>query len=417
MSCSAYRLCEVRTPAEEKEFLNLPRRLYRNDPNWVCPLDASIRAVFDPAQNPLFREGEAVRWVVRDAAGTVVGRIAAFYNREQAAIEEQPTGGCGFFESVDSQEVADLLFDAARMWLAERGMEAMDGPINFGPRDAWWGLLVEGFEFQPLYENPYNPPYYQALFEHYGFQNYFNQNTYLWNIETDDITPSAYERARRVLSTPGYEFRHIELNGLEQAAEDFRTIYNKAWSLFPGVKPMEAEQARKLMQTMRPIIDPNLVWFTYFNGEPVGFFVMLPDLNRLIGKFNGRLGLWNKLRMMWELKFLRRCDRIFALIFGIAPEYQSRGIESANMQVMLERFLRTPACRYKSIEFAWIGDFNPAMNRMVGSYICARKHKMHTTYRYLFDRTKEFHRCPRLTPGRRREGAAEPARPEPLKNE
>ena len=155
---SKYTLQEVTSPQLAREFLNLPKRIYKGNRNWVCPLDEDIEKVFDPARNPLFGDGEAIRWLVRNRKNEVVGRIAAFYNREQAAIEEQPTGGCGFFEAINDQEVADLLFDAARMWLASRGMEAMDGPINFGPRDTWWGLLVEGYEFQPLYANPSSIP-------------------------------------------------------------------------------------------------------------------------------------------------------------------------------------------------------------------------------------------------------------------
>ena len=165
MNKEKYTLQEVTTPALEREWLDFPKRIYKGNRNWVCPLDVDVREVFDPAKNELFADGEAIRWVARDARGELVGRIAAFYNREKASIEEQPTGGCGFFESIDDQQVADMMFDAARMWLASRGMEAMDGPINFGPRDTWWGLLVEGYEFQPLYANPYNPPYYKELFE------------------------------------------------------------------------------------------------------------------------------------------------------------------------------------------------------------------------------------------------------------
>lgn len=402
MKAHTYTLQEVNDAATERAFFDLPRRIYAGNRNWVCPIEESVRKIFDPARNDMFADGEAIRWIARNEQGETVGRIAAFYNREQAALEEQPTGGCGFFEAIDDQKLADQLFDAARLWLASRGMEAMDGPINFGPRDSWWGLLVKGYEFQPLYENPYNPPYYRELFENYGFKNYFDQNTYVWDIANDDITPSAYERAERVFSA-GYTFRHIDMSELEEAAENLRLIYNKAWALFSGVKPMTREQAQSLMQTMKPIVDPHLIWFAYFNGEPVGFFVMLPDLNRIIGKFDGKLGWWNKLRLMWDLKVARRSDRIFALIFGIAPEYHGRGVESGCMRAMLEGFLRTPACRYKSIEFAWIGDFNPVMNRMVESYICARKHKMHTTYRYLFDREKEFRRCPRMGVKRRDE--------------
>ena len=124
MNSDKYVLQEVVTPALEREWLDLPKKIYKGNRNWVCPLDTDIRKVFDPARNEQFAEGEAVRWVVRNRAGEVVGRIAAFYNREKAALEEQPTGGCGFFESIDDQQVADLMFDASRMWLASHMREA-----------------------------------------------------------------------------------------------------------------------------------------------------------------------------------------------------------------------------------------------------------------------------------------------------
>jgi len=395
MNSDQYCLFEVTSPALVREWIDLPKRLYRGNRNWVCPLDCDVLEVFDPARNELFADGEAVRWLVRDASGTVVGRIAAFYNREKAALEEQPTGGCGFFECIDSQEVADMLFDAARLWLASRGMEAMDGPVNFGQRRDWWGLLVEGFEFQPLYKNPYNPPYYKELFEHYGFRNYFNQHSFIWRANVSEASERIFERSERLLSMPGYHVETLDPKNLEEAAENFRVIYNKAWALFSGVKPMTQEEALHIMQEMRPIVDPDIIFFAYFNDEPIGFFITVPDLNRIIGKFNGRFGLIEKLRLMWDLKVRKRSDRIFGVIFGIAPEFHGKGVESAIM-VRYWHFMMEQQTRYKTLELAWIGDFNPVMNRMIEQYVCATRHKVHTTYRYLFDRTKEFHRCPRL---------------------
>ena len=260
-----YTLEEVTSRRAAREFLDLPKRLYRDEPHWICPLDSDIENRFRPQTNELLHDGEAIRWIALDEQGRAVGRIAAFYNRELVkASEYQPTGGCGFFESIDDQRVADLLFDAARDWLAARGLEAMDGPINFGQRDAWWGLLVEGYEFQPLYENPYNPPYYKELFENYGFRNYFNQNTYIWKIYDDDVNAMVHDRAKRLFSTPGYGFRQIDMSRIEEEAENFRIIYNKAWSLFSGVKPMTQEEAMKIMETMKPIIDPEIIFFAYF---------------------------------------------------------------------------------------------------------------------------------------------------------
>ena len=393
MNKEKYTLQEVTTPALEREWLDFPKRIYKGNRNWVCPLDVDVLEVFNPSKNELFADGEAIRWVARDARGELVGRIAAFYNREKASIEEQPTGGCGFFESIDDQQV---------MWLASRGMEAMDGPINFGQRRDWWGLLVEGYEFQPLYKNPYNPPYYKELFENYGFKNYFNQHSFIWRVNDSEANKQIFARAERLYTVPGYRVENIDMNNLEEAAESFRVIYNKAWALFSGVKPMTQEEALEMVREMKPIIDPNIIFFAYFNEEPIGFFITVPDLNRLIGKFNGKFGLRQKLRLMWDLKVRKSCDRIFGIIFGITPEFHGKGVESAIM-VKYWQFLERTKNPYKSMELAWIGDFNPVMNRMIETYVCATRHKVHTTYRYLFDRTKEFHRCPRLGVKRRSE--------------
>lgn len=392
-----YILKEVKTASEERVWLHVDRPIYKDCPMWVCPLDNDIRNVFNPERNKKFNNGEAIRWTAFDCAtGEAVGRIAAFYENNASDDYEQPTGGCGFFECIDSQQVANMLFDACRDWLKSKGMEAMDGPINFGSRDAWWGLLVDGFQYQALYTNPYHQPYYKALFENYGFQNYFNQNTYVWRAESGVLSEVALEKARRVLSNPEYQIKDVTNTDLSEAAENLRTIYNKAWALFTGVKPMSEQEAQKLMQTLKPIIDPNLIYFAYHNDVPIGFFVMVPDLNCVIGKFSGRFGIIEKLRLMWELKVRKSCDRVFGIIFGITPEYQGKGIESAIMTYILENYIQTGRSPYKTFEFAWIGDFNPVMNKMIERYVCATRHKMHTTYRYLFDRTKEFTRCPRI---------------------
>ena len=157
-----------------QQFLELPFSIYRNNAQWVCPLLNDIESVFDPKKNNFFSFGKCNRWILVDENNHTIGRIAAFVNEKKAYKEEQPTGGCGFFECIDDQGAANMLFGQARTWLESHGMKAMNGPINFGENDMWWGLLVDGFT-SPFYGMNYNPPYYKALFESFGFTVKYEQ--------------------------------------------------------------------------------------------------------------------------------------------------------------------------------------------------------------------------------------------------
>ena len=169
------QLTEVTTPGLANEFIRVNVEINKNDSNYIQPLEKDIHDVFDPKKNKAFRFGEAIRWILKDNNGKLIGRIAAFTNKKyKNKGDDGPVGGIGFFDCINDQAAADMLFDVAKHWLIQQGMEAMDGPINFGERDRWWGLLVKGFA-PPVYCLNYNQPYYQQLFENYGFINYFNQ--------------------------------------------------------------------------------------------------------------------------------------------------------------------------------------------------------------------------------------------------
>jgi hypothetical protein len=229
---------EVKTPSDKKNFIDFPKKLYKNDPFWVCQLDTMVEAVFDPTKNQAFRNGEAKRWVIKEKDGSILGRIAAFIDRRRSAANSQPTGGIGFFETYDNREVAYLLFDTAREWLTANGMEAMDGPINFGENDNNWGLLVEGF-MQQGYGMPYNKPYYRNFFEDYGFKNYFEQYSWHRNVRNSDneiveFPVRIMKIAEWLSKRPGYSFRHFEFNDKGKFVNDIVEIYNSTWSIFKG---------------------------------------------------------------------------------------------------------------------------------------------------------------------------------------
>lgn len=384
-----YHLTEVKTDVEEREFLRLPVRLYKNDPNWIRPIDSDIQNIFDPSKNKAFRNGECIRWILKDDEEKTVGRVAAFFDLKSARNNDQPTGGMGFFECINDPQAAFMLFDACKNWLESREMEAMDGPVNFGERDSWWGLLVDGF-LPPNYTNPYNFPYYKKFFEDYGFQNYFDQYTYFRNISREGLKPELIEKANRVFQNPSYEFRFLKRKEIKKYAEDFTIIYNKAWARFPGVKKFTTAHVMTLMQKIKSFMDERLLLFAYYNNEPIGFFLMHPEINQILKHVNGKLDWLGKLKF-WYLLKTRHCTKVIGMIFGVVPEHHAKGIEAAMIMKFAEIAWK-PNFPYKTLELNWIGDFNPSMMK-VAEQIGASILKTHVTYRYLFDRTKEFKRA------------------------
>ena len=381
------KIREVQTKADQKEFLKFPVSIYKGDPNWIRPLDSDIEKVFDPKQNKLFRNGEAARFLA-ERNGKTVGRIAVFIDQKSAKKEQQLTGGLGFFECLNEKEVAFALFDKAIEWLKERKMEAVDGPINFGERNNWWGLLVDGFS-PPNYCCNYNPPYYQQFFEEYGFQLYFNQYTYYREVE-EELSDKIKAKTERIFANPDYTFDHFRKSQMEKFADDFLTIYNKAW-VKHGVNKLKKAQAMAVFKQMKPVIDERIVLFAYYKGEPVAFFIMLPELNQLFKYVNGKLNLLGKLKFLYY-KMTGACTKMFGVVFGVVPEHQSKGLEGAIVGYS-SQMVQGGKTNYVDFEMNWIGDFNPKMMKLcenVGGRIC----KTHHTYRYLFDRNKPFERHP-----------------------
>lgn len=386
------KIVEVNTDELEKHFVEMPIKLYQGDTNYIRPLDKDIYSVFDSEKNQSFKNGECIRWLLQNKEGKYIGRIAAFYNSKTMDHYDQQAGGCGFFECVNNKEAAFLLFEQAKLWLSSKGMEAMDGPVNFGDRDKWWGLLVDGF-YEPCYQCNYNPPYYQELFESYGFQLYFKQYTY-WRSVREQLDTKYAERAGRILANRGYTFDHVYKNNLQKAAQDFRIVYNKGWAKHAGVAEISKEDADGLMKSMKAIIDPKLIWFAYYQGQAVGFFVAIPDVNQLIIKFlNGKLTLFGKLLFAWR-KMTKKCKTMFGIVFGVVPEHQRRGVEIA-LIVAARETIQKEDMPYEELQMNWIGDFNPKMMR-VAEQIGAKIYKTHHTYRYNFDRLKQFERYPVL---------------------
>jgi hypothetical protein len=386
-----FQIEEVVDQLSKRNFLELPVRLYKNEQNWVRPLDNDIEAVFDPEKNKMFQRGVCCRWVLKNSNGLTVGRVAAFIDNKTRNLSDQPTGGMGFFECIDDKNAAYILFDYCADWLKSQGIEAMDGPINFGERHQWWGLLVDGFH-RPLYNMPYSLPYYQTLFESYGFKTYFKQYTYKTLFSTDSLSEIIEWKAKRIERNSDYSVVHFNKKNRGKFIRDFVRIYNEAWvSTIPGIDFMTLEHANEIFNSLSSILHERLLWFAYYKGEPIGFFIMTPDMNEVLADLNGKFGLLGKLKFL-HYKYIKKSKNAIGLIFGVVPAFQSKGIDAAMIyQFSKEGF--DPKFPFEALEMNWIGDFNPRMMHMM-DHIGASIYKTHITYRKLFDGSKVFKRSP-----------------------
>ncbi|NIG53123.1 hypothetical protein [Chitinophaga sp. Cy-1792] len=374
-----------------KQFLDVHIQLNKDIPGWIRPFDKDINQVFNPEINKAFRHGECIRWILKDDKGKLIGRIAAFVNKKYRSKGDTcKVGGVGFFDCINDQAAANLLFDTAKQWLLERGMGAMDGPINFGERNNWWGLLTEGYH-EPLYGMSFNPPYYKQLMENYGFQVFFNQICYGMKVN-DQLKDKFFTRHAAIAKDPNYRSEHIKKSELKRFAAEFCSIYNRAWAKHAGGKDMTEAQAYALFKQMKPLLDEKIAWFIYYKDEPIGCWLNLPDLNQYVKHMNGKFGLLQKLKFLW-LKMRGDCKKFVGILFGIVPEFQGLGadayliVEGANV---IQK-----SSPYVDYEMQWVGDFNPRMIN-VAEGLGAKPTRHLATYRYLFDRNAEFHKHPIL---------------------
>jgi len=380
------KVVEVITKQDKKEFIDFPKELYKTDPCWVCQLDSGVESVFDPSKNHNFKHGEAIRWILKDDENHTIGRIAAFIDTVRSSANRQPTGGIGFFEVVEHKEAAFSLFKTALDWHASKGMEAMDGPINFGENDNNWGLLVDGF-MQQGFGMPYNKKYYQDYFEEFGFKNYFEQYSYHRAVRDPDNKIVRFpERIMKIAEwlsrRPGYSFRHFEFRNKEKYVKDIVEIYNSTWSVFKeDFTPLDPVILEESLEKAKLIIDEKLIWFAYFNYKPIAFFVLFPDLNQILKYFNGKMNMWNMIRFIY-FKATHKMTRMRAVVGGVHPTYQNSGVESAIFLQLYKVFMKKPW--FKELELSWVGDYNP---RMLAIYeaLGATKAKIHITFRYMIN--------------------------------
>jgi GNAT superfamily N-acetyltransferase len=349
----------VSTKAERLAFVDLPYRLYAQEPTWVPPLRFERKKHLDPAKNPFFDHAEVQLFLAyRD--DRVVGRISAHVDHALNDHKGNDWGLWGFFECEDDQEAANALLDAAEQWLRARNRDRMVGPFDFSTNHEC-GLLVEGYERDPIILTNWHFPYYVRLLETAGLVK--AMDTLMWELyiqDRDKVHPAIWEMAKKVESEHGIVVRSMRKKNLDTEIDGFLEVYNEAWEDNWGSVPLSEKEVRAYAKDLKPVMDENwaMIAEKKDTGEVVGAALTLPDFNQALKAVkNGRLLPFGVFKL---LRAQKKIDKVRVFALGVKKDYQHTGVAAKLYEMHFDAAARTPQT---GGEMGWILETNTAMNR------------------------------------------------------
>jgi hypothetical protein len=363
---STIEIRPVSTSQEAELFLELPNRVYANDPNWVPPLRSSVAKQFLP-ENPFFEYGRLQQFIALRGE-QAVGRIVAAVNNRLIEREGQNVGLFGFFECIEDFSVAQMLLETACQWLRQQGMTLARGPINLSTHNGCL-FLVDGFDTPPVVLMPYNPPYYPQFVEQDGWQK--AQDAYSYSFPLSTILPEEFEKAYRIACQSGVTFRPVRTKG-EGFEEDARNIYRLTTQMFANnysSTPRTEEEFLEEARSMQSLLDPDIFPVAEHNGQMVGYWMGLPDLNIPLKHVGGKLDLWGTLKFLW---YRRQIDQGRVVLFCSLPEYRRKMVSLALIYVGMQGGTKKGKS-YKRAELGHVFENNSASRKLVeaaGGRIC-----------------------------------------------
>lgn len=346
---------EVKEKKGLKAFITLPFTIYRDNPNWVPPLNSDMVKMFSPKDNPFWDHARCKIFLARDN-GRTVGRVVALVDDMHIKTHNEQAGFFGFYESVNDQAVANGLYDAAGKWLKDQGMEVMRGPMNPSVNDEI-GFLVKGFDSPPVIMMTYTPEYYLALAEHYGFTN--AMNLYAYYQMTAAGMPDKVQRVVEVIKRRNKNavLRTCDMKNLRAEVEKIKKIYNRAWSKNWGAVPMTDREFDTLVDRLKPLVVPELIAFVEINGEAVGVAVGVPDYNQVLRHLGGKLYPFGIFKFLY---YKGKIDQCRLLILGIQFEYQTMGLDAL---LYWQIYQGAQKLGFKGGEFSWVLETNYKVRR------------------------------------------------------
>lgn len=348
------------------EFIDLPWKIYADYPNWVPPLKTQIRHLLDRDRHPFWQFSERALFLAR-RGDQIVGRIAAIIDGNHNQFHHERMGIWGFFESIDDPDVAHALFSEAEEWVRGKGMDFLRGPLN--PSTNYEiGLLIEGFEYAPTIMMTYNPPYYSTLIESQGFEK--EKDLVAMLVEENDRSSQRVERlARRIMRNGNIRIRTLNIKDIENEVALINDIYRESWSENWGFVPMTKEETGEMAKNLARIADPDLVFFLYYHDDPAGVGLVVPDVNPLLKRLNGKIGLSGLVKIAL---YRKEVNGLRGMLFGVRKSYQKLGLPLVAFDYM-NRTGRSKNYRY--LELGWNLEDNGAINqfdREVGGKVLKR---------------------------------------------
>ncbi|HEY3134697.1 MAG TPA: N-acetyltransferase [Blastocatellia bacterium] len=369
------QLRPVRTSRDKRLFIDLPYKLYRGNPHWIAPLRIAQKDILNTNRHPFYKTSD-VEMFLAERDGRVVGRIMAILNHAHNEFHNERVGFFGFFEVENDSEASAALLDAARNWVRERGAEVIRGPVN--PSTNYeCGMLVEGFDLDPMVMMTYNPPYYAKLLEAYGMKK--AMDLYAYDIaEVYFIHSNKLQRvAERLRQKSHITVRCVNMKDFKNEVAKIRQIYNDAWSRNWGFIPVSEAEFEHLAKDMKQIVDPRVVMIAEQQADdglrPIGFFLAVPDINCALKRLNGRLLPFGLLKLLW---YSRKISSIRIITMGVVRELQPAGIGAVFLD---EIYRRAPAAGFITGEMSWVLEDNVMMNRSA-ELIGGRRSKTYRIY-------------------------------------
>jgi GNAT superfamily N-acetyltransferase len=351
----------VATKAELERFIQLPIRLNARDPAFIAPLLMERREALSTKINPFFAHAEAQMWLaVRD--GRDVGRISAQIDKLAPQDPDRPAGSFGLIAAEDDPAIFAALLAEAEAWLKARGMKVAVGPFNLSVNEEV-GLLVDGFETPPMVMMGHDPRYTGGRIEEQGYAKAKDVYAYMTSLAVGHSLDNQLSRANRA-PAPGVVLRQLDMKRYATEVSTLTEILNDAWRDNWGFTPTTEEETRHLASSLRPVIDPRLIWFAEVDGEAAGVLVALPNINEAIRDLGGKLLPFGWAKLLWRLK-VTGVKSLRVPLMGVRKVH-ARSVRGRMLPFQMIGAAAEAARKlgYERCEFSWVLEDNLPMRRI-----------------------------------------------------